>query len=104
MAEVPDYLVPTDGLTNSNIALAGIDLIGNGAINARFSITDESRDYIGTFTIEVRPNGQDGTADQMIADAYRKMTDVLRQWLHGVDTMRQMYEGRPQRHIKSDES
>jgi hypothetical protein len=94
MTDVPDHLVPADGLTNSNIALEGIDLVGGGAINARFAITDENRDYVGTFTINVHPTGDGGTTDQMIAEAYRRMTDVLRQWLHGVDALRKVYEAR----------
>jgi len=94
MVEVPEHLVPTDGLTDSSIALAGIDLIGGGAIKARFDIRDENQVYIGTFTIPVHPRGQDGTTDQMIAEAYRSMTDVLRQWIHGVDMLRKVYEGR----------
>ena len=94
MAEVPDYLVPTDGLTNSTMALAGIDLIGRGGIQARFNISDEDQNYIGTFAIDVLPRGSEGTSDAMIADAYRKMSDVLRQWLYSADKMRQVYERR----------
>ena len=92
MAEVPDHLVPTDGLTNSVIRYAGLDTFegGGGAIH-RFNIYDENREYVSTFEIETQPTGK-GSADAMIERAHKQMVDVLRQWLHTTEKMRQEYE------------
>ncbi|MCA1476771.1 hypothetical protein [Bradyrhizobium sp. NBAIM08] len=80
MAEVPDHLDPTDGLTNAKIRFAGLDLWESGEQIIRFEIDDESRHRVGTFSIEVgsRPGA---TATW----------SFLRQWLHVIDKMEQFY-------------
>lgn len=92
MAEVPDHLVPTDGLTNSLIKYGGLDTLpsGGGAIH-RFDIYNEERKFVASFEIETGPTGR-GSVDGMIAEAHRRMVDVLRQWLHLTEEMRQAYE------------
>ena len=92
MPDVPEHLVPTDGLTDSLLKYAGFDTfpMGGGGSH-RFDFYDEAKAYIGTFKIEVQPTGH-GTVDGQIAEAHRRMIDALRQWLHVTDKMRQAYE------------
>lgn len=90
MPEVPDHLVPTDGLTNAKVRFAGLDLWESGEQIIRFEIDDESRHRVGTFSIEVGSR-RAGNADTVIADGHAKMRDVLRQWLHEVDKMERFY-------------
>ena len=93
MAEIPDHLVPTDGLTNSLIRYAGLDAPSDdGDVIHRFDMFDEDRHRIGTFEIETPP-ADGGSVDRMIGDAHRRMTDILRQWLYTTDKLRQHYEG-----------
>lgn len=92
MPEVAEDLVPTDGLTNSSIKLAGLDVIPGGA-RLRFEISDEDQSYVGTFAVTVGAMPQ-GTVDAMIAEGYRQMKDVVRQWLHGLDVMHKAYSKR----------
>ena len=91
MAEVPDHLVPQDGLTNSAIRFDALDIL-HGEHKTRFSfgIYDEHQVRIADFPIEVSA-GTDGVA-AMIAEAHRRMTDVLRHWLYWMDEMREAYE------------
>lgn len=92
MAEVPDHLVPAEGLTSSTMFYAGFDAIPNesGAIH-RFDIRDENGDYVATFKIKTRPTDK-GTIDSMVAEAHQKLTDILRQWLWWTDHNRQHHE------------
>lgn len=91
MAEVSDHLVPTDGLTNSHVRLAGIDTQphSNGVV-VRFDIRDEDDGYIGTLRIPVDPTSKT-TVDALIVDAHKILTNMLRQWLFETDKMRQHY-------------
>ncbi|MEG3145875.1 hypothetical protein U1839_14535 [Sphingomonas sp. RT2P30] len=92
MPEVPEHLVPTDGLTNSFIRFGGLDTTpDSGFANMRFDIYDEQGGYLATFNIPIAPNER-GSVDMMIADAHREMTNVLRQWIYEVDTLRMAYE------------
>ena len=92
MAEVPDHLVPTDGLTKSMIEYAGFDVDRTtGGASHRFNMRDEEGDRVGTFTVYTRPTAE-GSVDQMVAEAHRKMVNVLRQWLHVTDDLRKLYE------------
>ena len=91
MAEVPEYLVPTDGLTNSSVKFAGLDAIrGMNGARIRFDIFDEDQAYVATFAFDVGPQSE-GAIDALVAEGHRKMRDILRQWLHGVDMMHQAY-------------
>lgn len=94
MAEVRDDLVPMDGFTNSSVRFAGFDAIpGQNGARIRFEITDEDRYVLGTFSIDVEPQAE-GTVDAVVVEGYRRMKDVLRQWLHGVDVMHRSYAKR----------
>lgn len=96
MPEVPEHLVPTDGLTNSTIRFAGYDPHDNDAgATVRFDILDENGDYIGTINIETYPTNE-GTIDAMVVRAYRRLTDMVRGWLYHVDQMRDGYENKRQ--------
>lgn len=90
MAEVPDHMVPTDGLTNSTLLLAGIDSLEGSGGSLRFDIRDETGVYVGTFTVDVRPQPE-GTTDALIAKGHEMMRDVLRQWLHTTEMARRHY-------------
>jgi hypothetical protein len=92
MAEVPDYLVPTDGLTNSSIMLEGIDFAARGGANFRFRITDEQQQYVSTYMIHVP--AQNKSMDHMLAEAHRRLRDVLRQWLHMTNVIHRHHEKR----------
>ena len=86
MAEVPDHLVPMDGLSNASIRYAGFDAAhDSGDAAHRFDIFDEDDGYVGTFKIETEPNVHN-SIDQMVREAHQKMTNVLRQllWLTNV--------------------
>lgn len=93
MPEVKDELFPTDGLTNADVQFAGLDMIkGTGGATFRFDLRDEDENYVGTFPIVVGPNEQG--VDGMIAEAHSILRDVLRQWLHQVDLMHDIYAAR----------
>jgi hypothetical protein len=95
VADVPDHLVPTDGLTNSYIRFDGLVVLHDQGAGARlfFGIYDESHNKLADFPIEVRNAGK-GVQD-VIAEGHRQMTDILRQWLHTTDVMRDAYESGP---------
>lgn len=81
MPEVPDHLVPMDGLSNASIRYAGFDAAyDSGDAIHRFEIFDEAGERVGTFTIETEPNVHN-SIDQMVREAHQKMTNVLRQLL-----------------------
>lgn len=92
MAEVPDHLVPGDGLTSSAIRFDAMEVAHNrrGAV-FKFGIYGEDKNWIANFDVfvETPPNGG---VQQMIAGAHRQMSDVLRQWLYMTDVLRQSYE------------
>jgi hypothetical protein len=94
MAEIPDYLVPTDGLTNSYIRFGGLDVNydNGGGADVRFGIYNEDGQFLANFVIPVLPTERDGSVDALIAGAHRQMCDVLRQWLYMTDRIRQAYE------------
>jgi len=92
MTDVPEHLVPMDGLTNSFIRYAGFDTIeDSGSATHRFDIYDEDSEYLSTFRILVHPTDA-STVDGMIAAAHRQFSDILRQWLYEADTGRQAFE------------
>lgn len=81
MAEVPDHLVPMDGLSNASIRYAGFDAAHDGGeATHRFEIFDENDEYVGTFKIETEPNVHN-SIDQMVREAHQQMTTILRQLL-----------------------
>ena len=85
MAEVPDHLVPTDGLTNANIRLAGLDTMqGGGGAIFRFDMYDEEKRYVGTFPITVDAPASGGV-NAMVKTAYAEMRNVLRQWIYVIE-------------------
>ena len=91
MAEVPDHLVPTDGLTNSRIHFAGVDTDEMGpGVTLRFEIRDEEDDLVGVIKIPVEL-ATEGTVDAMIAEGFVRLADMLRQWLYEADEHRQAY-------------
>lgn len=90
MVDVPEHLVPTDVLVDSTIRLAGFDVVGSGA-TVRFEMVDIDGEPSGDLAIDVEPQ-PDGTIDAMIAEAHRKLCDVLRQWLYVIDKERQAYD------------
>jgi hypothetical protein len=93
MAEVPDHLVPEDGLTNSFVRFHEMKVLHDGERGSlfRFGICTEKGVGLADFEVfvEIPPNGG---VSQMIADAHRHMGDVLRQWLYVIDKRRQSYE------------
>lgn len=89
MTATPD-LTPVDGLTDSNVEFAGLDVLVRGAAVLRFNITGEDGALIGTFRIPVAPQ-PDLTIDAMIVDGHRQMRDVLRTWLFRVERLRRIY-------------
>jgi len=94
MSDVPDRLVPRDGLTNSYIKFVGLDAAGDaGAAVVRFDMHNENGTHIGTFRVVAGPT-KNGSIDQMVSRAHRQMCDVLRQWLYMTDKMAQAYEKR----------
>lgn len=82
MPDVPDHMVPRDGLTNATIRLAGLDAIpgSNGAV-FRFDLYDEQKRLVGTFPIAVPVQAQSGL-DPMMKVAYAEMRDVFLQWAY----------------------
>jgi len=79
MAEIPDYLVPRDGLTNSSVQFEGLDALkGTGGARMRFAITDEDQRHLCSFEFDVPPQ-TDGTVDSVVAAGHRHMRDVVRQ-------------------------
>ncbi len=94
MPEVPDHLVPMDGLTDSHIRLAGLDTHENDpGVTVRFDIYDEDDEFVGTLRLAVPPTSK-GTVDAMIANAYAGLSGMLRQWLYEADQRRQAYENK----------
>lgn len=94
MPEVPDHLVPTDGLTDSYIRFAGMDTHeGDSGATMNFEIYDENGVFIGTIGIDAYAS-EKGTVDAMIASAYRRLTDMLRQWLYSADKTREAYDNK----------
>ncbi|RWK66854.1 hypothetical protein [Mesorhizobium sp.] len=96
MAEVANHLVPRDGLTNSLIKFTRLEAPqkGSGA-TIFFTMYDEEHIEIGEMSFFVpakAKKGEKGTVDDLIARAHQEMADVLRQWLHTIDVMRQAYE------------
>lgn len=89
MAEVPDRLVPSDGLTNATLTFAGLDLTGSNNVNLRFDIHDEQGRPVGVFTVAT-PKA--ANADLGIASGHRRMADILRQWLYTIDKMAEHYK------------
>lgn len=88
MAEVPDHLVPRDGLTNSTIRFEGMYSHPNsGHATFSFKMRGEQGDDIGVYNIIVAPNA-DGSVDQMIDVAHREMIDVLRQWIFELNILK----------------
>lgn len=99
MAQVPDHLVPQDGLTNSLIKFTKLEAPqkGSGA-TIFFTMYDEDHIEVGemSFFVPAKPKkGQKGTIDDLIARGHREMADVLRQWLYMIDVMRTAYESKP---------
>jgi hypothetical protein len=90
MAVVPDHLEPMTGLTNSKIRFVGFDVVGSGA-SVCFEMIDKDGEPTGDLVVEVGPQPV-ATIDAMIAEAHRRLCDVLRQWLYETDQLRQAYE------------
>jgi hypothetical protein len=88
MTEVADHLVPIGGLTNAKIEFVGLFLRDHVNM-VRFNLTDADGGQIGLMDLAVEPAGN---ADLTIAAGHRQMVDILRQWLHDTDFMRNHYE------------
>ncbi len=56
----------------------------------RFVIRDEQDDPVGEIKIPVEP-ATEGTVDEMIAEGFVRLTDILRQWLYEADEHRQAF-------------
>jgi hypothetical protein len=93
MAQVPDHLVPTDGLTDARIRFSSLDVHQEGGADVHFGLYDEDENHLADFVIYVEPT-DDGSIDRLVAEAHRRMCDVLRQWLYMTDKMRQAHEER----------
>lgn len=90
MAEVPDYVAPSDGLTNARIQFVGIDYPPGGKVTVRFELTDASGRHAGTFP--VTPDVRVGDSIEMVVAAgHREMRDILREWLYRVDVYATAY-------------
>jgi hypothetical protein len=98
MANVPDHLVPSDGLTNSNLRFAGFNLLEDGTQIVRFEIKNEHREFVASYNIEVGRTPK-GNADTVIADGHAHMRDVLRQWLYEIDKLEQHYRKQANRTV-----
>lgn len=93
MAEVPDHLVPRDGLTNSAIKFDGFEILhGLGTVRITFGIYEDNDRRISHYVFDLPLGGHSGGANGLIAEAHRQMSDVLRQWLYRTDKVRQAYE------------
>lgn len=93
MPDVPEHLVPQDGLTNATIRYGGLDVLDNDrGVLHRFYISDEDGDAVGTFHIETALAGE-GSVDHLIGLAHTNMINVLRQAIFELDLQRQAYEG-----------
>lgn len=93
MAEVPDHLVPTDGLTRSAIRFVGIEFDRETlAPTVRFEIVYGDGMRAGTFNIQ--PDSKRGDSmEAMVAEAHRDLRNILRQWLYETDVYTRAYEG-----------
>lgn len=86
-------LTPTDGLTNSTIRFARLDVLTNGGATLWFAFTDEKRNIVGEVPVDVSPTSS-GTTDALIAAGHVKMANMLRQWLYVTDKLYSAYAGR----------
>jgi len=91
MAQVPDHLVPADGLTDAHIRFSGLKVHDEGGADVLFSLYDDDENHLADYVIYVEPAEYD-SIDGLIAEAHKRMCDVLRQWLFVTDKMRQRYE------------
>jgi hypothetical protein len=92
MAEVPDHLVPQDGLTNSSVRWYGMEIMhGQGTVRFFFGIYDDNQQKIADFPIDLPVTGDRPGVTPLIAEAHRRMNDILRQWLYMNDAMFQSY-------------
>jgi len=83
---------PETGLTNSHIRFAGFDVIKGGA-RLRFELLGDDNSVMGTIPIEVGPQAEE-TVDAMIAEGYRILNDILRQWIAEAATHYRAYASR----------
>src|SRR5437773_291259 len=96
MAEVPDHLVPRDGLTNSHLRFAGLDVIPDGgAATLRFELggAEQQQPPMATIAFGIAPQAE-GTVDAMLAEGYAVLRDLLRQWLYEADRHQQAFAKR----------
>lgn len=84
MTEVPERLVPTDGLTRSKLTFVGIDYEPGTKPAVRFRISAADGRFIGDFPVS--PDVAAGAPiDVILTEAHAEMRDILRQWLHCID-------------------
>jgi hypothetical protein len=91
MAQIADHLVPTDGLTDAHIRFSSLEIHEEGGADVHFSLYDDDENHLTDFVIYVEP-AEYASMDRLVAEAHRRMCDVLRQWLYVTDKMRQHYE------------
>lgn len=91
MVDVPDYLAPSDGLTNANIEFVGLDYLPGSKPTVRFALTDANGHHGGTLLVtpDVRPGE---SMEGVVAAGHRELRDILRQWLYRIDIYTKAYE------------
>lgn len=93
MVDVPDHLVPTDGLTNSAIRFDALEINhGDKSVRVTFGVYDDQQARLTELFVDVPIADYPGGANGLIAHAHARMTDILRQWLYMTDKIRQGYE------------
>lgn len=93
MAQVPDHLVPADDLTDAHIRFSSLKVHDEGGADVYFSLYDDDENHLADYVIYLEP-AEYGSIDSLVAEAHKRMCDVLRQWLYVTDKMRQHYEKR----------
>lgn len=89
MPEVPDHLVPTDGLCNYGVRLGSVVTGRRGAAAFLFEI-HENDTIVATIPITV--GARDDGLYGLYARAHSDLRDVFRQLVHVSDTLRVHYE------------
>ena len=89
MAEVPDHLVPTDGLCNYSVSFSKMEALERGSARFTFDFTEKGH-YITSLSFDVM--AEDDGLNGMMVRAHKKLIDALRQSLYIADVMQKAYE------------
>lgn len=100
MAEIPDHLVPTDGLANACVRIGAIYPMQYG-VEVHMELYDtKTNDAFGTVKFQL---GQEVGKPliSVLAGAHHKMNLILRQLLYLNDRARQSYETELEEHYSA---